>query len=224
MQEEKFGKIIKEIRKKYHLTQKDLAEKYHVTYQAVSKWENNKNLPDVTLMKKISEDFSIPLKDLMEGNFNQKKKFFIPLIIGVLLLLIIIIFLLINNHNDFETKQVSSMCNDYKVSGIISYNASKSVIYIPKIEYCGEDIILKEIDCTLYEKNNDITKKISNYSYQEEITLKDFMQKVTFNVDNYLKVCKEWQQNSFYLEIKAKDRNNKDYFHQVPLTLSDNCS
>lgn len=39
MNQEKFGQLIKEIRKTNHLTQKQLAEKYHVTFQAVSKWE-----------------------------------------------------------------------------------------------------------------------------------------------------------------------------------------
>ncbi len=61
MQEEKFGKLIREIRKKNHLTQKDLADKYHVTYQAVSKRENGKNLPDITLMKQISDDFNVSI-------------------------------------------------------------------------------------------------------------------------------------------------------------------
>ena len=36
MNQEKFGRFIKEIRKKHHLTQKQLAEKYNVTYQAVN--------------------------------------------------------------------------------------------------------------------------------------------------------------------------------------------
>ena len=67
MQEEKFGKIIKEIRKKNNLTQKDLADKYHVTYQAVSKWENGKNMPDVTILKEISKDFNVSLDDLIDG-------------------------------------------------------------------------------------------------------------------------------------------------------------
>lgn len=40
MDQEKIGKLIKEIRKKHHLTQNALATKYGVTYQAVSKWEN----------------------------------------------------------------------------------------------------------------------------------------------------------------------------------------
>lgn len=45
MNQEKFGQLIKEIRKTNHLTQKQLAEKYHVTFQAVSKWERGLSFP-----------------------------------------------------------------------------------------------------------------------------------------------------------------------------------
>jgi transcriptional regulator with XRE-family HTH domain len=51
MNPEKIGQFIKEIRVKNNLTQKDLADKYNVTYQAVSKWENGKNLPDILLIR-----------------------------------------------------------------------------------------------------------------------------------------------------------------------------
>ena len=61
MNQEKFGKFIKEIRKKNNLTQKQLADKYNVTYQAVSKWENGRNMPDTTLIKQMSNDFDIRL-------------------------------------------------------------------------------------------------------------------------------------------------------------------
>ena len=40
------AKNLVDLRKKNNLTQKQLADKYNVTYQAVSKWENGKNMPD----------------------------------------------------------------------------------------------------------------------------------------------------------------------------------
>ena len=59
MDQEKFGKFIKQIRKDHNLTQKQLAEKYNVTYQAVSKWETGKNMPDISLIKQIAKDFNV---------------------------------------------------------------------------------------------------------------------------------------------------------------------
>ena len=74
MEQEKFGKLIKDLRKKHNLTQKDLADKLGVTYQAVSKWENGLNMPDTALIKKISDDFGISLNEMLEGNYRQKKR------------------------------------------------------------------------------------------------------------------------------------------------------
>ena len=67
MDQEKIGKIIKEIRKNNNLTQADLANKYNVTYQAVSKWENGKNIPDISILKQMSKDFNIDINDLLDG-------------------------------------------------------------------------------------------------------------------------------------------------------------
>ena len=49
----KIGEFIKKLRTENHLTQKEFADKYGVTYQAVSKWENGKNLPDMSLIKQM---------------------------------------------------------------------------------------------------------------------------------------------------------------------------
>ena len=73
MDQEKFGKLIKEIRKKNNLTQNDLATKYNVTYQAVSKWENGKNMPDMALIKQISNDFNISLEEMLDVPKKNKK-------------------------------------------------------------------------------------------------------------------------------------------------------
>ena len=71
---EKVGKFIKKLRKDNNLTQQKLADKYGVTYQAVSKWENGINLPDVTLIRQMSKDFDISIEDILDGNLITKKK------------------------------------------------------------------------------------------------------------------------------------------------------
>ena len=59
----KIGEFIKKIRCDNNLTQKEFADKYGITYQAVSKWENGKNLPDIALLREIAKDFNIELTD-----------------------------------------------------------------------------------------------------------------------------------------------------------------
>ena len=74
MDQEKIGKFIKKLRKDNNLTQDELAKKLGVTYQAVSKWENGKSIPDIAILKTISELFNVNIDELLEGNVKNKKK------------------------------------------------------------------------------------------------------------------------------------------------------
>ena len=75
MDQERIGKFIKDIRKKNNLTQKDLADKYNVTYQAVSKWETGKNMPDISILKEICKDYNKDINELLiDKKVSQKYK------------------------------------------------------------------------------------------------------------------------------------------------------
>lgn len=43
------GSTISELRKKANMTQSEVAEQLGVSFQAVSKWERDESLPDITL-------------------------------------------------------------------------------------------------------------------------------------------------------------------------------
>ena len=233
MNQQKFGKFIKEIRKKNNLTQKQLADKYNVTYQAVSKWENGKNMPDTYLIRQMSKDFNISLDELFDGEFknenNKKIKnkiIFIFSIISFILLILLVIFFLSRN-NDFSFKTLSSNCTNFNISGNIAYNKNKSAIYISNIKYCGGNDITnyKDIECVLYEYSNDTAKRISSYKYNgdKEIKLEDFLQEVTFTIDDYENSCKNYQDNTLNLKILATDKENKVITYDIPLKLDDKC-
>lgn len=67
MNAEKIGKYIATLRKKKQMTQKDLAEKLNVTDKAVSKWENGRCMPDVSLFKPLCTILNITVSDLLNG-------------------------------------------------------------------------------------------------------------------------------------------------------------
>lgn len=63
--------VIKGIRIKHNLTQKDLADLLFVSDKTVSSWENNRTIPDIYILEKISTLFSIPMNSLMQGDISR---------------------------------------------------------------------------------------------------------------------------------------------------------
>ena len=69
-----FGKQIRQIRKDAKLTQEQMAAKLNVSRQAVSNWENNKNLPDLEMIITISRVFGLSLDQLRGGYVYDSKR------------------------------------------------------------------------------------------------------------------------------------------------------
>ena len=63
------GQIIKKLRKERNLTQEELAEQLNVTFQAVSKWENETGLPDISQIVPLSSVFGVST-DVLFGTFG----------------------------------------------------------------------------------------------------------------------------------------------------------
>lgn len=229
MDQERFGKIIKYIRNKNKLTQKQFADKYNVTYQAVSKWENGKNMPDISIIKQICKDYNISLEEMVGGNFKKKKtkKHLIFLLI-VFIIILVLFFIVGSKDEDFTFKTLTSSCNNFEISGSIAYNDKKTSIYITNVKYCGQedDEEYAYIDCSLYEMNDDIIKEISSCDYEgnDKITLEEFLNTLTISVDNYKKTCKEYAEDSLYLSINAKTKNDKEISYKISLKLEPNCN
>ena len=74
MNQEKIGKFIAKNRKKKKITQSYLAEKLGVTDRAVSNWETEKNMPDLTLFKPLCDILDITINELLSGeNLTEKE-------------------------------------------------------------------------------------------------------------------------------------------------------
>lgn len=230
MKQDKIGEFIKNIRVSNNLTQKEFADMFGVTYQAVSKWENGKNLPDINILRDICNKYSVSLDEVLGDKVNSKKKN-IGLIIGLILIFLVgiisFVFILNNNDDDdFFFKTLTSTCENFKVTGSMAYNDSKSSIYISHVDYCGgdDDVLYNSLSCVFYEVDGDIKKEISRYVYagDEGVTLEKFLSDVSFNVDNYSKVCKLYQENSFLLEVDVMN-GEESFTYKIPLKLEDNC-
>ena len=60
------GKNIKRLRINVGMTQEQLAERLHISGQAVSKWENETALPDITLLPELADCFGVTIDELMD--------------------------------------------------------------------------------------------------------------------------------------------------------------
>ena len=72
MNQEKIGKYIATCRKNKKLTQEQLAEKLGITSKSISRWENGKTMPDVSLFHSLCKELSITINDLLSGETTSK--------------------------------------------------------------------------------------------------------------------------------------------------------
>ena len=78
------GTNIKRLRVNKGVTQEQLGESLGVSGQAVSKWENESALPDITFLPKLAEYFGISIDELMGYKLNALtyKEQFVKFMLG----------------------------------------------------------------------------------------------------------------------------------------------
>ncbi len=225
------SKIIKKIREDNKLTQKEMADELGVTFQAVSKWENGKNIPDIAILTEISKKYNYDINELLgtKSQVKLEKKHILILcstIMAVCLSLIVAFYYF--KDDNFKLKTLSSKCTNFNIYGIIAYNSNKLSMYISEINYCGEedDNKYKEIKCSLYEKNDNETKLIDecNKRYEEGKTIDTILNEINFNVEDYNKICKSYSEDNIFLEISATNINNEIKTFNIPLGTKDTCN
>ena len=116
------GERIRELRKKYGLSQEQLADKLNVSRQAIQKWESNVNEPNIETIKCIACYFQVDFEYLLNGkapapllkDVNEKNErtvlketkhsnitiYYILLIFSILILLICFIWSLIDKRSN----------------------------------------------------------------------------------------------------------------------------
>lgn len=224
MDQNKIGNLIKELRLKSNLTQSGFAQKYNVSFQAVSKWENGKNIPDISLLKQICDDYNISVEKVLNGQMHKKRNIKLLILLFVLILIIILLFII--RKPDFEFKTFSSNCPNFTISGSIAYSKNKSYLHLSNVNYCGgdDDNVYDKIECSLYEQKDNVKKELSKCDYDiENVDLETFLKNVEFKLDNFSSNCSSYNNNSLYLEINAS-LNNKTTNYKIPISLSNTCN
>ena len=110
MNQEKFGKFIRELRNEKEMTQQELADKIGVSDRAISKWENGRGMPDISLLIPLSNALNITVLELLNGeksddyndaaiklvkHNNMKVKFWKWWFLGIVNILLIFMLIII---------------------------------------------------------------------------------------------------------------------------------
>ena len=161
MRENKVGQLILTKRKELGYTQQDLGELLNVSSKTISKWECGYGLPDITIIKKLSNEFGITIEELLdgeiktEGNLNKNKKdnqkwnkkILNYKIISILIIILIIfgmIYIKTKNKNKIEEESLTKMNNctvikTYNIKNIEPSNDG-NYLYVTVTEYQVEGV------------------------------------------------------------------------------------
>lgn len=109
MNQKQTGKFIAELRRERGLTQKELADKLLLSDKTVSKWEQGRGLPEISLLLPLCDELGITVNELLSGKrlsdseykknaeqnmvelMKQKNEFRLRYWLGMLILFITII-------------------------------------------------------------------------------------------------------------------------------------
>ena len=229
MEQDNISKKIKEIRINNNMTQKEFADKLGVTFQSVSKWENGKNIPDITLLNKISNDFCVSLESLINGSVVVKKKNN-KYIIGIFLILVIVVsFILINILKSDEVLKLLALdttSSDFKVEGSLVVSGESAIIHVSSIEYLGleKDMVYDSITFTLIEEDNNKLNKISEQKREGNVlSFESVFEDIYFKIDNYSPICLDFNCKKIYIKILAVEKNGKTRNYEIPFSYIENC-
>lgn len=152
----------------------------------------------------------------------KKILFILPIIIFIIVLLIC---LFIKNNNGYIVNN-KSYCNEYSIYGNVFYNKDNNFI-IESITYCKNYDIskYKEINATLFEKNENTINEITSYEYKEEssILLDKFLSGKTFKGDYSKSICEKYKKDNLYLEVKVVTFDNKIDLINIPIVMEEKC-
>ncbi len=221
MNQDKIANTIKEIRKNNNFTQRDLANELGVTYQAVSKWENSKNIPDIEILKLICNKYKIDINELLDNKIEKKKNKLLIIIPIILISIIAIASLILLTKDNNYFKKTTSTNSKFIVDGSIANINNKTYINITSItSNIIDEKKYETIKATLYENYNDTNTKIAESENGKDITLNDYLKIVKFNIDDYKTNCKN--EPKLYIEIQATN-NGIITAYKIDLNLDEVC-
>ncbi len=74
MNQEKIGNFIASLRKQKNMTQDELAEILKVNVKSISRWENGKTMPDLSMLLPLANELNTSISELLNGRKMTKEE------------------------------------------------------------------------------------------------------------------------------------------------------
>ena len=174
MDQIKIGKFIAATRAAKKLTQDELAEKIGVTDKAISKWENGRCLPDVSLFKPLCKTLDISVNELLNGekdtnedgyinyiketNKKNKLKLILTILVSttILILLLLGIYFL-NNYGKTTVYKLYGKSDNFTYrEGLLTVSNEKYILSTGVVEYANETLEDAKLLSIQMKYNNSI--------------------------------------------------------------------
>lgn len=156
MEQKNIGKTICKLRKIKGLTQEELGKILNVGAKTISKWECGYGMPDISILKKISEEFDITVDELLDGKIIEQdnvtikygKKLKIIIILFILFVISMFIILINNHGNEVFTENNCTVIRTYNVREIGNSN-DENYLYVTLSEYQVEGVYTIKLPKTI---------------------------------------------------------------------------
>lgn len=238
MNQEKIGRFIKLLRESNNLSQEDLSKRLFVSRQAISNWENGKNIPDIEKVKILSEMFNVNILDIYAGEklenkeeqekiislvINHEHKRFIKSCIyfGFIIIVFIITFLIYYFFNSYRSTNiflVNGKNENFTISGYVIKSAN-NVYFEIKADQDIENLKLLYKEEVIYETDdNSIQFKevLGRKEYIVTNSFKDFISNLFIIVNSEtneeikLEIYRDYENDEllFFKESKVTEKQN----------------
>lgn len=206
MDQIKIGKFISSLRKEKGYTQQDLADKLNVSNKSISRWENGKTMPDLSIIPNLCKVLGISINELFCGerlaSDEYQKKFEENIIINmdllkkkikkiskILVLTILVMFVLV-----FGGLLLFICYKEYTYTKVdISDNNIETKVCRFK-EYISLELSTKDHTAFLYDLDYNEDKKIyiidKVYKYIDDNNMKDIVSASSVLLENDIKQIK----------------------------------
>lgn len=160
MNQEQIGNFIAQLRKEKKMTQIDLASKLGITDRAISKWENGRGMPDLSLLMPLCEILDVSINELLSGARLDNKNYQEKLEENII------------NAIDYSDKKIKKTKKIFKII--------LSIILIFIVAF----IIMYGIDINRMRNNKPVFFGTWGYSYAPLIDIKE--KEIELAITNYL--------------------------------------